>query len=324
MVAGKIGRCEWERFIVVLGVAVSIFHVAAYFTFYHLFGVLTLETFTAANEALRNIGTASKYATGGGVLRVDSGLGMLLIIPVLIVLSRIMQKASTLTNLFLIALLLLGVLLEGHRALAIVVAAVSFLYVVWMILVTKRYTKIVSAMLQLSLMLCAALLILTIIYGDNLTLVFARFTDLANSNNTGSLLDAERSEQIPALIGKIAEAPVLGNGFGANASLIRNTERPYMYELDYLAVFMKLGLVGGVLYFAAYTFLMYLGVKKARVGNHKIIYFFAGLAYFVYAGTNGGFAMSVFSTLFHLYLMVGLSVEYHSSNQGQACKTNCM
>jgi hypothetical protein len=313
MVAGKIGRCEWECFLIVLGVAVSIFHVVAYFAFYQLYGVLTFETLTAVNEVLKNIGTASKYATGGGVLRVDSGLGLLLIIPMLIVLSRILQKPSSLKNLFLITIMLLGILLEGHRALAIVVAAGCFLYVIWLVLAKKNHTKLVIKIVQLSLLLGTGMLILAIMFGDELTLVLTRFSDLTNGNSAGALLDTDRSEQIHPLIAKIAEAPILGNGFGTNASLIRNTERPFMYEIDYLAVLMKLGLLGGFLYFSAYAYLMYLGVKKSRVGNHKIIYFFAGLAFFVYAGTNGGFAMSVFSTLFHLYLMIGLSVEYHSS-----------
>jgi hypothetical protein len=240
------------------------------------------------------------------------------------VLSRVLQKPSNLKNLLLITFLLLGIFLEGHRALFIVVGAGCFLYVIWMVLVSRDYAKILGTIIRLSIMMCAGLLVLAAMYGDDLTLAFARFTDLTSGDEAGSLLGTERAEQIPALIDKIAESPLMGNGFGANASLIRNEERPFMYEIDYLAVLMKLGLLGGALYFSAYAYLMYLGIKKARVGNHKVIYFFAGLAYFVYAGTNGGFAMSVFSTLFHLYLMIGLSVEYYMISQEQKCKTNCM
>jgi len=202
------------------------------------------------------------------------------------------------------------------------VVVVCFLYAAWMVSVTRNYARMLSVMIRLLLALGAGLLILVIIAGDTIVMVMERFTDIFGDNSSVALLDDARAEQIMPLFDKIEEAPILGNGFGSSASLIRNSERPFMYELDYLAVFMKLGLIGGFFYFSAYIYLMYLGVKKARVSNSRIIYFFAGLAYFFYAGTNGGFAMSVLSTMFHLYLMIGLSVEYQSRSHEQTYKIN--
>jgi hypothetical protein len=314
MVEGKIGRPEWERFLIFMGIVVSVFHVFAYFVFYYLFGSLTSDTLLTVNGLLKEIGTASKFATGGGVLRVDSGLGVLLIIPVLVILLRIFHESARLKNLLIIIILLLGILLEGHRALAIVVMGVCFLYVVWIVSETRNYSKIFSAMIRLLITLSTIFLILIIMFGDDLTMVAGRFTNIFDDNSSVALLDPDRAEQITPLLNKILDAPILGNGFGSNASLIRSADRPFMYELDYLAVFMKLGLVGGFFYFSAYIYLMYLGIKRASVRSNTIVYFFAGLAYFFYAGTNGGLAMSVFSTMFHLYLMIGLSVEYHPTN----------
>ena len=138
MVNGKINRYEWERFLIVLGVAVSIFHLVAYFAFYKIFDVLTFDTITLANTTLKDIGTASKYAASAGILRVDSGLGSLLIIPVLILLRNIIIKKFTVLYFLIIITLVLGIFIEGHRALSIAVLVGAFLYVLWMIVVTKN------------------------------------------------------------------------------------------------------------------------------------------------------------------------------------------
>ena len=279
--------------------------------------MLTFDTITLANTTLKDIGTASKYAASAGILRVDSGLGSLLIIPVLILLRNIIIKKFTVLYFLIIITLVLGIFIEGHRALSIAVLVGAFLYVLWMIVVTKNLAKVFYALVGLLLMMCSCMIIATAIYGEDLIMALERFTDLTSEG-----IDDDRLEQIPALIDKILEAPILGNGFGSNATIIRNEERPFLYEMDYLAIFMKLGIFGGITYFSAYIYILYLSVKTGQVDNQKMVYFFSGISFFVFAGTNGGMAMSVGSTLFQLYLMVGLSVEYYSVNQEDLCKTN--
>lgn len=54
----------------------------------------------------------------------------------------------------------------------------------------------------------------------------------------------ERFEQVGPLIDEWETSPLVGHGFGANASIIRSTEAPFSYELTVLALMMKLGLIG--------------------------------------------------------------------------------
>jgi len=56
-----------------------------------------------------------------------------------------------------------------------------------------------------------------------------------------------RFEQIGALIDGWAESPLMGNGFGAHAKVIRNWDAPYSYDLTDLL--MKLGIAGLSFYF---------------------------------------------------------------------------
>lgn len=54
----------------------------------------------------------------------------------------------------------------------------------------------------------------------------------------------ERFEQVGPLLDAWARAPWFGNGFGAQAALIRSEEAPFSYELTVLALLMKVGVVG--------------------------------------------------------------------------------
>ncbi len=311
MVVGRINRFDWERFLTILGVLVAIFHVAAYFAFYQLFGELTNVTIIGVNDILQSAGTASTYGASGGVLRVDSKLGILMVIPILIIIRNMVQNKAKLHDVIAIMILFVGVILEGHRAIIVALMFSSILYAIWIILRTKGYAKRLNSLVRMTLLLCVCLIAAAALYGDDLSLVLERYAEVGSSAG----VDEGRASQFPALIDKILESPILGSGFGSHASVLRSIERPFMYELDYLAVFMKLGILGGVSYFAAYGYLMFLSARKSHAGTSKMVYFFSGLTFFLFAATNGGMAMSPSSALSHLYLMIGLSVEYFQVNR---------
>ncbi|HEV2348443.1 MAG TPA: O-antigen ligase family protein [Terriglobia bacterium] len=59
----------------------------------------------------------------------------------------------------------------------------------------------------------------------------------------------DRVEQAPILISAGMEHPLIGNGFGHTLpNLVRSYEAPYAFELLYLALFMKMGILGCALW----------------------------------------------------------------------------
>lgn len=65
--------------------------------------------------------------------------------------------------------------------------------------------------------------------------------------------ESARYVQFFSLISLFLEHPVLGAGIGANAILIRSIEAPYSYELTYVALLAKLGLLGSGIVIATVT-----------------------------------------------------------------------
>ena len=311
LVIGKISQRDWEAFLIAFGVIISVFQILAYIAFYQLFDVLTFETISAANEYLGIIGAAAKYGASAGILRIDSGLAFLLLIPIFIVLRNVLQGKFVFLNSIALVFFNIGIFLDGHRALTLAVISGSLLFIIWFFIKNKEKSKILTSLAGVTLVFVVVLTVAATIYGDDLSLGFDRFTDLSSQSEIGGA----RMDQIYPLINKISESPIIGSGFGAHASLIRNDERPYMYEMDYLAIFMKLGILGGLLYFGTYFYIMYLSIGSSHIGRQSILYFFSSFSFFLFAGTNGGMGMSLVSTLFHLYLIVGLSIYCVPRNQ---------
>jgi hypothetical protein len=60
----------------------------------------------------------------------------------------------------------------------------------------------------------------------------------------------DRVDQFGPLLAGWESAPVLGRGFGSVASVVRSEQAPYLYELTYVALLMKLGGVGLTVFLA--------------------------------------------------------------------------
>lgn len=205
-------------------------------------------------------------------------------------------RTARIRHVFMVILFGLGIFADGHRALM-----VSFLLLVVMML--PLITRIIGVQ-KMMFLVGTIILIGTIgafIGGD---WIMARFSFTSDDPST-----LERFLQIPALFDKIAERPFFGSGFGAVARVIRSVERPFSYEVDFLATWMKLGLFGSVLYFG--TYLAALNRARLSGGDFGYVLFSVGVAFFLYMGTNGGTAMSTDSAVFHLimFLLIALTIR---------------
>jgi hypothetical protein len=196
----------------------------------------------------------------------------------------------------LIALFVMGILADGHRALVVALGLLALI-----LLPTLKTIFSLKRMLMVSggLAVTAIALILW-----NIEWILGRFNFTDEDPST-----LERSLQVPALVDKIMQHPFFGSGFGAFARVIRSPERPFMYEVDFLATMMKLGIVGSLLYFGAYLYM--LDAARRRGGALGYVLFGVGLSFLLYMGTNGGLAMSPDAAIFHMFLfiLIALSID---------------
>ncbi|MHB8058196.1 MAG: O-antigen ligase family protein [Desulfuromonadaceae bacterium] len=299
-----------------IGLAVSALHVFMYGLFYSVMGTgyLTYDNLILFNSMLLNSGFTGRLGASGGLLRIDLGLGQLLLIPFAISVTNIIKAkkiSACKSQLSFVLIIILGAILDGHRSLLITMVFALVLQLIFSIkfrqLNFRKFIKFVFTMV-LAITLLISIFSITGIY--DLSMFYGRISTIFVFDQ-GDISNEARFGQIPALLKKIAERPLIGSGFGSYAEVLRNDERPFMYEVDYLAIVMKLGIIGTVLYIGAYVAVLMKGYKLLRHNFDRAApYVSAGAAYLFYMGTNGGFAMSLFSTLLHVMIMLGITNSY--------------
>jgi len=306
----------YDKLISYIGLAISALHAIMYGLFYFVMGIgnLTNDQLILFNLILKQIGFTGRLGASGGLLRIDLGLGQLLLIPLAISVNNIIKAkkvSECKSQLCFVLIIILGAILDGHRSLLITMALALilqfFLSIKYRKLTFIRFFKFVIIM-ALSLVVLISIFSITGIYD------FSAFYDRISTLfvfDQDNVSNEARFGQIPALLKKIVERPLMGNGFGSYAEVLRNDVRPFMYEVDYLATVMKLGIIGTVLYIGAYIAVLIKGYKSLRRNFDRATpYVSAGAAYLFYMGTNGGFAMSLFSTLIHVMIMLGITDSY--------------
>lgn len=276
------------RFIEQVSLLIALLSLALAAGFYIVFGEINSDSMLLVNAFLAGLGLSWKIDHNSGVLGLYTNIAHLMLLGSALALYRF-SLARRRRDLLLVLLYLVALLLDGRRAL--VIAALLQL-----LIAAPRLLAMLTPAQRLRLTLGAAVLFTGAVVA-NLDWIQQRFefTDADVSS-------AARFEQIPPLLDKIAEHPLVGGGFGTYASLLRSDVRPFSYEVDFLATIMKLGLLGGALYFGTYL----LGVAQAlRIRDSLGLYLMsAGLPFFFYMGTNGNQAMSTDSSMFHIFLFL--------------------
>lgn len=109
--------------------------------------------------------------------------------------------------------------------------------------------------------------------------------------------DSPRNAQFHSLLRLFSEHPIFGSGFGAQADVIRSKDTPYSYELTYVAMLAKMGMVGFILIATAITVIVYRAIQRYRSKTFEVIVL-AGSFFFITA-TNpylmNSFGMTILS-----------------------------
>ena len=173
-----------------------------------------------------------------------------------------------------LALGLTLILVSGRRALFVVV---PFAFLVMLVLKlfanprAKRVTwrelaKLVFAVVVTSL---AFAQYMSTVYDFSWAAVLRMVSSGFAFNSGGADLGAQiRSDQYSALIAAWAQSPVLGAGHGASvAGLVRDWERPWSYELYYVALLFQVGILGTLAYAAGVLWIYWRGVRILKEGG---------------------------------------------------------
>jgi hypothetical protein len=273
--------------IVIAGVSLAI--VLGY---YITFGEVEGESLLALNAVITSLGLNWMIDNNAGFLGLYTYTGHFLLLGVgLSFYNYCLQKRTV--HLLLIVMFGFGILADGHRALVVA-------YLFLLVSLFPLY-KMAFPPKKILLYSVAAAVALALVVLFNIDWFLERFNFGESDVST-----AERFFQIPALLDKIAQHPIMGNGFGSFAKVIRNQDRPFYYEVDFLATMMKLGVIGTVLYFGTYLYMLDCGRRLGRQAGY--VFFCVGLAFFFYMGTNGGTAMSPDSAVFHMFLFILIAI----------------
>jgi hypothetical protein len=114
---------------------------------------------------------------------------------------------------------------------------------------------------------------------------------------------SSRFVQYFSLVSLFWQHPVFGAGFGASAAIIRSFEAPYSYELTYVALFAKLGMVGSAILVVA------LGgwvVRLTRNSHNRTSIATLIIAFLFMTATNPYLINSVGITIVAMMIVVGV------------------
>jgi hypothetical protein len=278
----------YRNLVVRIIIILAFLHIILYVAYYLIFTDLTLVSLTTFNEVLYNYGLDWQLSASGGILRINSNAGHYFLLGMALLCIDFLKNKG-LDNVLFIIIVLASILADGHRILVISAGVILLAAYGLMFLQLNKFRLYFILIFSISLIT---------IFNIDFSLLSERFE--FNSSSTSI-----RLEQIPALLNEIDQKPLFGNGFGSNAVLIRSEERPFMYEVEFFAVMMKIGIVGFVIYSALY-FSIYKFAINYLYKLDGIVFVSLGIAYYLFMFSNGGMAMSPISAIFHIisFLMI--------------------
>jgi len=189
------------------------------------------------------------------------------------------------------------VILSGRRALWLVLFCLPFVYAFLLAFQPRpiewpRMRGRLLIIMQLLIYSAVVFVVLAATFGLNLNkmLTYAHASipqasspvasgPVASGPDASALL---RNQQAVALWQGWLEEPWLGHGHGAVAAVIRNEQRPWQYELSYLALLFHTGIVGTLIFAASIGWVYWQGLRIIRQSSLYGPYMMAALA-----GTSG-------------------------------------
>lgn len=223
--------------------------------------------------------------------------------------------------------LLLGItFLSGRRALLLVVLfSLPLIFFLATFIKNKNIKKIIFFRISMLLPYIFILLfiLLTIIlsyYEIDLNKMYYGILDGLNFSSSDDPSTMARTEQFFSLMDGFSNSPILGNGFGAVASVIRNSDMPWAYELSYVALLFHTGLVGLTIYLLLIGWIIIEGLKISNNTNaaKHIFPYIVGLISFLIGNMSNPYLMK-FDYLWVIFIPV-MYINYYKLRKKKELK----
>jgi hypothetical protein len=220
---------------------------------------------------------------------------------------RISKKIMLIT----LGISLFSAVLSGRRALwLVVVLSVFITFFLYLLIVKTKRLHIIKKLIKY--------LLFFVVIG----LLMLPFINNTINLNLDSLLDKfnfeagyERSMQFQALIKGWIERPFIGHGHGAVAEVIRSQEMPWAYELQYVDLLFKTGIIGFLIYSLSGFWIILKLIKIAKKipeSRMIIIPILTGVISFLVANTTNPYLLK-FDYIWILILPLGIINLYTMS-----------
>jgi hypothetical protein len=234
-------------------------------------------------------------------------------------------KKIKISRTFLLLTTLVSILcgiISGRRVILILIilnAAIVFLLPIF----SKDYKIKYYSHLPKIVLVFGCIAILTVIIGNkidiNYTTIKYRLIEELDPIN-----DTPRKIQMAALINEFYHHPIIGTGFGIGVdAIIRNIERPWIYELTYILYLYNTGIIGMILYLYILIFPIIWGIqlfKKDSSLKNIIFPIMAGYISVLIASATNPYIGSSFDFLWMLFLPVGI---FNYLQKAQVKKLEC-
>ena len=164
-------------------------------------------------------------------------------------------------NLTLLVLCFIFIFTTSSRIIYVILFLSVILYLFFEYKVNKNTRNIQKlGTLMLVVLLCCIIVVIATSYMK----LFAITDILDFFSEVSEQSDSYRTEQYYALIKGWSAYPLLGNGTGVNAEVVRSTLIPGMYELTYIAILFERGVLGFIVYIGLLLFLSIKSIHLCR------------------------------------------------------------
>lgn len=248
-----------------------------------LFSLATICIFTTAVLAIYNISLFPQWfieemnlrigVYDGYIQNTAHHIGMLsLTVPYLMVVS--VYNVSSVYKLVWFALMLgiITIILSSRRAvyLAIVLIPLTLLFVHYLShkRMAEKIANLYSLFFAYFVLFSLSILIFYTYYTDYFLVFFDRILEAIQQVSEKNYV-SERALQSVSLLKGFSEYPLLGSGFGGTVDVVRNSDRPWIFELSYHNLLFNIGIVGFFLFVVLNGYTLKILTSKLRKNENK-------------------------------------------------------
>lgn len=161
---------------------------------------------------------------------------------------------------------LIVVIASGRRAILLVTALSPVLILIFSFIQHGKFSQInkkniLSLVVVTALFTLVLLFYLNIKYNINFSTLYGMVKEGFDFGSVTNKSASIRRDQFSALMSGWSESPLFGAGHGASPGYIRDHERPWSYELYYVALLYQVGIVGFFIYSAGIIWIFSKGLK---------------------------------------------------------------